>query len=210
MKIEVRCSACGKGYLVDSESSAGAGDQVSCPACGAAIEIPGAARSVRAPVPSPAAEVHCPRCGLHFVPATRRDLAASAVRPTVLVVEDMDYFYEIVRDALSGGYEVTHARTVAEAVASVKAAPPDVMLLDLMLDAGEDGLAVLRALPTRPFPVLVVTAQDEAEMYGEEWRRLSALGVSDVVRKGMNMSEMLLRKVGAALGETNPQSTLRD
>lgn len=220
MKIEVRCTACGKGYLVDSAKVPASGGVVSCRACGAKIEIkpvaepPAPAPSVRpaaaAPVPPTAAasEVVCPRCGLHFAPGSRR--SAEGARRSVLVVEDMDYFFEMVRDALSGKYEVRHARTVAEAVEAARSEAPDVMLLDLTLEAGEDGLAVLRELPGRDFPVLVVTAQDESEMYGEEWQRLAALGVGDVVRKGMNMSETLLRKVAAALGEASPQDMLRD
>jgi hypothetical protein len=42
-------------------------------------------------------------------------------------------------------------------------------------------------------------------MYGEGWARLRALGVDDVVMKGMNMSEMLSRKVAEMLGEPLPQ-----
>ena len=36
-------------------------------------------------------------------------------RPTLLIVEDMDYFVEIARDALGGRYELKIARTLDEA-----------------------------------------------------------------------------------------------
>ena len=57
----------------------------------------------------------------------------------------------------------------------------------------------------KPCPVLAFTAEDESEMYGEGWSRLQAAGIDDVVRKGMNVNEALLRKVAAALGEAEPE-----
>ena len=46
-------------------------------------------------------------------------------------------------------------------------------------------------------------------MYGEGWARLRALGVDDVVIKGMNMDEALSRKVAEMLGEPLPQDAYR-
>jgi hypothetical protein len=56
--------------------------------------------------------------------------------------------------------------------------------------------------------VLLFTAQDESEMYGDGWTKLLSLGVDDVVIKGMNMGEMLTRKVAALLGEPLPHDTM--
>ena len=53
--------------------------------------------------------------------------------------------------------------------------------------------------------MLLFTAQDESDMYGDGWAKLKALGVDDAVIKGMNMDEMLLRKVAAMLGEPLPE-----
>jgi DNA-binding response OmpR family regulator len=85
----------------------------------------------------------------------------------------------------------------------------DLVLLDLTLEGGQDGLRLLREGPGKTCPVLLFTAQDESEMYGDGWTRLLALGVDDVVIKGMNMGEILSRKVAALLGEPQPQDTYR-
>ena len=218
MKIEIRCSACGKGYLIDEAKLPQDGGAVPCPSCSAIIVFQPrpAVAAPSAPPPSPAAqpaeatapaEVCCPRCGLHFMPSGAREPAS--VRPTVLVVEDMEYFAEIARDALGGRYEVKHAKTLGEARSVLASGRIDLLLLDLTLEDGQDGLRLLREPPGKTCPVLLFTAQDESEMYGEGWEKLRALGVDDVVIKGMNMSESLARKVAALLGEELAQDTPR-
>ena len=207
MKIEVRCAACGKGYLVDTAKIPAAGGIVKCQACGASIAVSAAPAPSPAPERAPAAppsEVVCPRCGMHFVPASTRPSPQPGRRPVVLVVEDMDYFLEIAREALQGKYEVKAARTVDEASRALREGPVDLILLDIYLADGEDGLELLRRHP-KPCPVLAYTAEDESEMYGEGWSRLQAAGIDDVVRKGMQLNEALLRKVAAALGEAEPE-----
>jgi len=126
-----------------------------------------------------------------------------------LLVEDMDYFIEIARDALAGRYDVKTARTLQEARAIIVQGGIDLLLLDLTLDGGEDGLRLLREAPGKTCPVLLFTAHDESEMYGDGWAKLLALGVDDVVIKGMNMGEALTRKVAALLGEPQPEDSFR-
>ena len=63
--------------------------------------------------------------------------------------------------------------------------------------------------PGKICPVLLFTAQDESEMYGESWAHLRALGVDDVIIKGMNIGEALVRKVAEMLGQPMPQDTYR-
>ena len=217
MKIEVRCAACGKGYLVDEARIPASGGVVPCQACGQGIPLaprtpsdpePQPARVRAAPRPEATAEVSCPRCGLHFVPGSRED-APAGVRPRLLLVEDMDYFIEIARDALAGQYDVKSVKTLEEARAIILRGGIDLLLLDLTLDGGEDGLRLLREAPGKTCPVLLFTAHDESEMYGDGWDRLRALGVDDVVIKGMNMGEALSRKVAALLGDPQPEGSFR-
>ena len=215
MKIEVRCGGCGRGYLVDEAKVPSGGGLVPCQSCGTAIELkssrpgsaPPAPRSA-VPAPSNAGEVCCPRCNLHFVP-DQKTKPKILGRPTLLIVEDMEYFIEIARDALAGRYELKVARTLDEARALLIQGGIDLMLLDITLEQGEDGLRLLREPPGKTCPVLLFTAQDESEMYGEGWAKLRALGVDDVVIKGMNMDEVLSRKVAEMLGEPLPQDAYR-
>ena len=207
MKIEVRCQACGKGYLVDTTKIPAAGGVVKCQACGASIAVPSPVPGEpepSAPAEAAPAEVVCPRCGMHFVPAGADAPRQPGRRPVVLVVEDMEYFLQIASEALQGKYEVKAARDVEAASKVLREGPVDAILLDIYLANGEDGLELLRRHPKR-CPVLAFTAADESEMYGEGWSRLQAAGIDDVVRKGMNVNEALLRKVAAALGEAEPE-----
>jgi DNA-binding response OmpR family regulator len=123
----------------------------------------------------------------------------------VLVVEDLDYFLEIAKDALSPKYEVKTARSLRAARAALSSGRIDLILLDLTLEDGESGLALLEEMPVKPCPVMIFTAEDESKMYGESWDRLRALGADDIVIKGINVGESLARKIGALLGEIEPE-----
>jgi predicted Zn finger-like uncharacterized protein len=226
MKFEVRCTACGKGYLVDETKIPVEGGFVPCQSCGTTIRLTPriatkpaavpprtmvAAAPAEAPPPAVAAagatdEVCCPRCGLHFAPSARADRPPSA-RPVVLIVEGMDYFVEIARDALGGRYELKATGSIDEARALLIRGGIDLLLLDLTLEGGQDGLRLLKESPGKVCPILLFTAQDESEMYGDGWTRLMELGIDDVVMKGINMGEILARKVSALLGEPQPKDS---
>ena len=154
-----------------------------------------AVESVRSPEPAhDDTEVVCPRCSLHFQPRARQARVPAAGRKTVLVVEDNPYFIEIARDALSELFEVRTARSFDEAWSVLAAGGVELLVLDLMLGGGEEGRALLEQLGVKPCPILVFTARDESEMYGEEWEQLQRLGADDMVLKGMNVGETLVRK----------------
>ena len=113
----------------------------------------------------------------------------------------MTYFREIATEALSPRYEVKSATNLNEARAAIAAGGIDLMVLDLTLDGGDHGIELLRTMAFKPCPILIFTAQDESEMYGDSWDELRSLGADDLVMKGMNVGESLRRKVGALLGE---------
>jgi len=225
MKFEVHCTSCDAEYILDE---AFAGTALPCPSCGAAdgLRVPPTLKPPENPAPQPvpapqpaaprpkpltaaqdpskvgdSEEVVCPRCNLHFVPRKARAEAAAEVgRHTVLVVEDMEYFREIASEALASTFEVKEAATLAEARAHLAAGRIDLMILDLTLGGGETGLEFLRSLPAKPCPILIYTDEDESEMYGESWEELQRLGADDILMKGMNAGEMLLRKASGLLG----------
>ncbi|MCP3981668.1 MAG: response regulator [bacterium] len=216
MKIEVRCPACQKGYLVEEQTLVGG--ELFCPGCSSRIDVLASVPQEPEPVVEgtgpgigdEVAEVVCPRCKLHFAPrnAATRPRLASEARPTVLVVEDMSYFQQIAVDALSELYEVRTASTVAEAHEQLIHGDIDVLLLDLTLDGGDHGFDLLRSFAVKPCPILIFTAKDESEMYGDSWEELQELGADDIVMKSMNVDEVLLRKVDAVLGRDPEQENL--
>ncbi len=213
MKVETRCATCGSSFLIDAEG----GDGTPCPVCGEPMQS--AERSVASDRPAPKAapppkqppaktdasddNVVCPRCGLHFAPKKGDVSGAPSNSPeqqTVLVVEDMEYFIEIAKDALEPRYAVRTAKTIEEARVLLGSGTISLMLLDLTLAGGESAANLLSELPFKPCPILIYTAEDESNMYGETWEHLQSLGADDVVLKGMNVGESIVRKVDSLLG----------
>ncbi|HTS87178.1 MAG TPA: response regulator [Gemmatimonadales bacterium] len=119
----------------------------------------------------------------------------------VLVVDDEPSNRELLRGLLEPhGYLVTEARDGLEALTVAAAAPPDVILLDVMMPA-LDGFEVCRRLKqdprTIPVPVLIVsslTARSE---------RLEGIraGASDFVTKPIDGADLLLRVRNAVAGK---------
>jgi CheY-like chemotaxis protein len=148
------------------------------------------------PAPGPAAaseagaaedEVTCPACGHRFVES------APESRPSVLIVEDTDFFMEIATDALCKRYRTIGVKTAADALDVLRREPIDLLVLDLALPDGA-GVEVLRASPDPDLPVLVYTTASEDVMFGEAWHELRSLGADDILFKGVNAGEELIEK----------------
>lgn len=77
--------------------------------------------------------------------------------PRVMVIEDEDLQYEIYEDALSE-FELTRARSGSEALRLISGHVPDLILLDHILESGEEGLSFLgdfkQLLPHVPIVVV--------------------------------------------------------
>ena len=108
----------------------------------------------------------------------------------VFVVEDDPKISAVLRDYLiDAGYQAETFRSGPPALDAAKEAPPDLVILDLMLP-GMDGVAVCRKL--REFctaPVLMVTARIE------ERDRITGLGAGadDYVCKPFSAKEVMAR-----------------
>ena len=85
-------------------------------------------------------------------------------RPQILIVEDDDLQYEIYEDALAQ-YELKRARTASEGLAAVAKDPPNLIILDHILDEGELGLDFLPELKELlPFvPIVIVSGALEVQ-----------------------------------------------
>jgi DNA-binding response OmpR family regulator len=114
----------------------------------------------------------------------------------VLVVEDEESLLQTLRYNLSrAGHDVRMCTNGAQALELVRAQPPDLLLLDLMLP-GLDGLEITRALrhdSSNPavsrLPILILTARDAEidKVVGLE------LGADDYLTKPFSMHELLAR-----------------
>lgn len=108
----------------------------------------------------------------------------------ILVVEDEQEIAELLVAYLErGGFEVSRASTVTDAIRVHAQFRPDLMLLDIGLPGG-DGLDVLTSVRRRfDTPVIMVTALDD------DVTKLSSLriGADDYVVKPFNPSEVVER-----------------
>lgn len=87
------------------------------------------------------------------------------------------------------GYRVIGAASAAEALAAFEKDAPDLVLLDLVLP-DEDGIVILRKLRTvSDTPIIVLSARTDNEIR----TTALALGANDVVNKGVDPQELLLR-----------------
>jgi class 3 adenylate cyclase/CheY-like chemotaxis protein len=112
---------------------------------------------------------------------------------TVLVVDDQPQNAKLLADLLAvKGYAVVTAASGAEALEQVTSAPPDLVLLDVVMP-GMSGYEVCRHIradaATAMIPVIMVTALDPRE---ERIRGLEA-GADDFLTKPINQPELLAR-----------------
>jgi two-component system alkaline phosphatase synthesis response regulator PhoP len=113
---------------------------------------------------------------------------------TILVVDDEPQIVEVVRDYLKqAGYRVLAARDGQTALTLARHERPDLIVLDLMLPGGMDGLEVCRRLRRDPaladVPIIMLTARiaEVDRLIGLE------LGADDYVTKPFSPREVVAR-----------------
>jgi len=128
--------------------------------------------------------------------------------PKILIVDDSNLNTDTIEARLKPqGYECIKARTGAEALRAAEAAPPDIILLDLVLP-DMDGFEVLRRLKamerTRLVPIVALTSLQQS---GDKIKALE-IGAEEYVTKPFNNVE-LVTKIGALLRVKRYQDQLR-
>jgi signal transduction histidine kinase/CheY-like chemotaxis protein len=122
----------------------------------------------------------------HRLVQTLTQLTAAETVKRVLVVDDEDISRYLLRQhLLAPNRLVSEAATGTDALRQVRAEPPDVICLDLMMP-DLDGFEVLRALKSDPatcgIPVVVVTSKP---LTAEDRQTLLAFGTSVVAKDGV-------------------------
>src|SRR5437763_5881893 len=112
----------------------------------------------------------------------------------VLVIDDEENIIEFIKLGLRyEGFQVESAPDGPQGVAAAQRTNPDLIILDLMLPGGMDGLEVCRRLRTNPttadIPVLMLTAKDEVR------DRVAGLetGADDYLTKPFSFEELVAR-----------------
>lgn len=124
-------------------------------------------------------------------------------RKSILIVDDEPEILRAVRGGLAAqGYAVETAQTGEEALFKASSTAPDLIILDLMLPGGMDGLEVCRRLREwTEAPIIVLSARSQERM------KVSALdlGADDYLTKPFGMDELTAR-VRAALRRTSTRT----
>ena len=111
----------------------------------------------------------------------------------ILVVDDTPQNIKLLGDLLRmKGYQVTTAANGEEALSSIAAEPPDLVLLDIMMP-GLNGYQVCRKIRENPatalLPVVLATSLDPAQ---ERVKGIEA-GADDFLAKPVNQAELFAR-----------------
>lgn len=115
---------------------------------------------------------------------------------TILVVDDeLDFLETIVNRLRKRGMAAEGVASGLEAVRRIEAAPCDVVLLDIKMPGGMDGIEVLREIKKRrpETEVILLTGHASVETSMEGMK----LGAFDYLLKPMRFEE-LLKKLAAA------------
>jgi putative two-component system response regulator len=112
--------------------------------------------------------------------------------PRLLFVDDSRSQLELYRQQMEHRYHVTTAATYEEAMAALSSAPPDLIVLDLVMPQvdGFEFLSILKQ--TRRFeaiPVIMVSGENDPQLV----RRTFLMGAGDFVRKPYDAEELGLR-----------------
>jgi len=115
------------------------------------------------------------------------------VQPQVLIVDDEPSARSTLEALLyPEGFELRFASSGEEALEAVAEAPPDTILMDLMMP-GMDGLEACQRIRGNPewahIPIILVTALDSKE----DLRRGLAAGATDFISKPVNGTEIRAR-----------------
>jgi excisionase family DNA binding protein len=111
--------------------------------------------------------------------------------PLILLVDDDERVRELVRVNLEfEGYSVREAGSADEGLAAVEDAPPDLILLDVMMP-GVDGWEMLRRVQERhgagAIPVVMFSGQVDADAVGEA----TARGARGFVGKPFDLQQLI-------------------
>jgi len=136
-----------------------------------------------------------PAFGKHDIAIPGDDLEESArvAASRILVIDDNAQNLEVLVAYLEGlGCQVRTARSGVEALDRIRAEPPDLVLLDVMMP-GMSGFEVCMKLKsdpaTRDIPVLMVTALTEMNDIEQGVKS----GTDDFISKPVNRLELLTR-----------------
>ncbi len=129
-------------------------------------------------------------------------------RPTVLVVDDDEVLVGALESVLSSRYRVTTATNGAEALEEIRRDPPELVILDVMMDHMSEGFDVARTLrgdeSTALIPIIILTGVDRVYNLRMEIDE-SWIPADRYLEKPMSPTD-LLSAVSELIGPGEPRS----
>ena len=126
-------------------------------------------------------------------PVTKHPGEPELSSSSILVVDDNEQNLELLQAYLEDlGCQIRTARDGLEALSALESAPPDMILLDVMMPrmSGFQACSRIKSNPqTRDIPVLMITALNEV---GDVERAVES-GADDFLTKPVNKLELLTR-----------------
>lgn len=122
-------------------------------------------------------------------------LDSSVARARIAIVDDDAQFLDLMEDLLTvgEGYAVFSSSDWLHSVAFIKAARPDLIILDLLLGRGQHGRAVLDMLRADPLtaqvPVILCSAAAPALL--DQARGFRTKGPVETLAKPFDLDELL-------------------
>lgn len=126
----------------------------------------------------------------------------------ILVVDDEEDICKTLQDILiEEGYEVETADSGKEAIEKVQAKKPDLVLLDVRLTGGMNGVEVLRVIrqTDKDIPVAMITAYEDIDLAQEALQ----LGAYDYIKKPFDIGYLrasILSKIFPAEQKNNEKT----
>src|SRR6056297_1451070 len=110
------------------------------------------------------------------------------MKPTLLIIDDDQQFIQDFLLILEDEYDCTTASTGKEGIQKCQQTNPDVVLLDLMLGDGTNGLDILKQLRKidDSLPIIMITDYGSIDTAIESIR----LGAFDYISKTPNMDKL--------------------
>ena len=168
---------------------------ISCPECSARYRIDPAGSKVSV------ARVKCPGCSHVFEITLESPSSENAPdvsgQPRVLIVDDANFFREMIKDILSGlSIELLTASDGEEAWQVISTRKPQLVLLDLNIP-GNSGKEILQALQNSPLSADVkVLAMSGVERGDETAAEVRKIGATDFINKSFKPRELENRVKG--------------
>ena len=117
----------------------------------------------------------------------------------ILIVDDDRDFSQACETILStGGYEVLRAASAGEAERVISQSPPDLILLDVMMENPDDGIALAHKLKKNGTAIPIIMLSGVSKVTGYEYKCDDMLPCFDFIEKPVS-PELLLRKVKSAV-----------